>query len=78
MTKQELGCAFEIAKSSADLINENEPFNGFALPEFRPLLCTVREVARLIRWQCQRFNGTWDMEALAEIREAGRRKFEII
>jgi hypothetical protein len=54
------------------------PFLGFALKDFNPVAVTVRDVAKLIKYQCWFMNGDLDHEALNEIREHGRRKFIIL
>jgi len=79
MTKPELDQAWRLAQSDADLSAENlDIFDGFGLPGFQPVYCTQRQVARLIRWQCQYMNGEWDMAALNEIARCGRRGFQIL
>jgi hypothetical protein len=54
------------------------PFLGFGLKDFNPISVTVRDVAKLIRYQCWFMNGDLDHEALNEIREHGRRKFIVL
>ena len=76
MNKNELQEAFDLAKSDTDLtLHDFDVFFGFGLPDFEPVSCTIQQVARLIRWQCQYLNGQWDMEAFDEIRKHGRKKF---
>ena len=58
MRKCDLEAAMAIAQGDEDLTNEDIGlFNGFALPDFEPVACTLRALARLIRWQCIQFNG---------------------
>ena len=79
MNKSEFQAAFEIAKSNAELGQDPiYAFDGFGFDSFQPVVCTLRQVARLMRWQALQLNGQWDMAALSEIREAGRKKFEIV
>ena len=79
MNKVELAKAFEIAKSDVDLLQEDiSIFDGFGLVDFSPVVVTVRQVARLIRWQCGLFNGGWDSNNLQEIAFFGRKRFNII
>jgi hypothetical protein len=79
MTKTEFSKAFEIARSDMDLSGvEIESFNGFGLYGFQPIATTLQAVARLIRWQCYCLNGSIDSEALNDIRQIGKRKFEIV
>ena len=79
MTKPELAKAFEIAKSDQDLTHEDiDLFDGFGLPDFQKVTCTLRQVAGLIRWQAQYMTGGWDMSAINEIRTCGRSRFMVI
>jgi len=79
MTKNELSDAFTLAQSPDTLGNaEMDLFYGFGLPGFAPVYCTLRDVARLIRWQCSQLNGGWDREALQEIATHGRKRFQVI
>ena len=79
MTKTELGRALEIAKSDHDLSDSDfGNLSGFGLPGFRPVYTTLGAVARLIRWQCGRLDGTWDSVNLDEIARFGRRLFLIL
>lgn len=78
MTTQEFKSAFALANGPAELLGEDlAPFDGFGLPEFQPVTVTIRQVARLIRWQAQYIGGGWDSTALDEIRSCGRRRFVI-
>jgi hypothetical protein len=79
MNHPEFKAAVALAKSDVDLSNqEQDHFYGFGLPDFEPVVTTIPQVARLIRWQAQYMNGEWDMEALNEVRECGRRRFLIV
>ncbi len=79
MTNDELNRAFSIAQGGEELDDSSlDVFLGFGLPGFRPVVCTLQMVARLIRWQCQQFNGGWDAEALQEIARHGRHRFIIV
>lgn len=79
MTMNEFKWAFEIAQSKEDLSNEDDSvFMGFALKDYKPVIATYRQLARLIRWQAWQFNGSWDNEALKEIMDCGRKRFTII
>lgn len=53
-------------------------FNGFGLPDFKPVNCTIKQVAQLINWQCKMFNGQYDMQELDNIKYFGRVKFIIL
>jgi hypothetical protein len=80
MTAEQFKQASHIAfDSKVNLFKEYlSVFDGFGLPEFKPIWCTVKQVARLIRWQCQFMNGTWDTVELNSIANFGRKKFKII
>ena len=79
MNKIEFIDAMRIAKDSTiDLQNDDmDIMYGCGLPDFQPVSVSTRQVARLIRWQAQCFDGTWDSEAVNEVRQIGRRMFEI-
>ncbi len=79
MNKAEFKRVFALAKSDADLSDvDDSPLHGCALPEFQPVATTVEMVAKLVRWQGQDLFGGWDMEAVNEVHEIGRRRFLII
>jgi hypothetical protein len=79
MTKVELSKAFEIAKSGVELEDTLHLFDGFGLKDFQPVYCTLKDVAKLIRWQCQyMFGNGWDMDAFQEIAHFGKKKFIIV
>jgi hypothetical protein len=81
MRLNELKRAMQLAEDyeNVDLSKEDiEVFVGFGLSDFKPVYVTIRQVARLIRWQAQLWNGEWDSEALQEIANYGRKRFKII
>jgi len=79
MTKDEFKEAFALAESQADLSEADiDVFCGFANGGYGPVYVTIQQVARLIRWQAQYLNGQWDNEALREIAERGRGRFQIV
>ncbi len=79
MTRDEFRRAFELAGSETDLSKfDLSQFDGFGLPVFQPATVTVGQVARLLRWQALRFDGSWDMEAAHEVLECGRRRFVVV
>jgi hypothetical protein len=79
MNKAEMTQALAIAKSDADLMNEDIAiFDGYGLPDFTPVHVTVRQVARIIRWQAQYMNGEWDADEINSIANLGRKRFMII
>jgi hypothetical protein len=79
MTTQQLSAALELAQSDADLSRESiGHFDGYGLNGFEPVLCTVQQVARLVRWQCIQLNGATDADALNELAQFGRRRFIVV
>jgi hypothetical protein len=79
MTKSQLAAAFDLAKTSVDLSAESiDVFLGYALPAFDTVYVTIGQVARLIRWECGTFAGTWDMEAFQTLAHVGRARFQVL
>ena len=79
MTTQQLSDAVALARSGAALnLDDLSLFDGFGLPDFRPVACTPEALAMLVRWQCVCFDGSIDQEALNEIATAGRHRFRIV
>jgi len=79
MTRVEFRKAFELAGTETDLSKfDLSQFDGFGLPGFQPVTVTLGQVARLLRWQALRFDGSWDMEAAHEVLECGRRRFVVV
>jgi len=59
------------------VFEETAIFDGFGLADFQHIDCTIRQLACLVLWQARTFAGTWDNEAIAEIR-ANKRKFTVV
>lgn len=79
MNKAELKQALAIAKSKIDLQDQDiSIFDGYGLSDFKVVHVTVLQVARLIRWQAQYMNGSWDAEEINSIANRGRKYFQII
>jgi hypothetical protein len=79
MRTQQLEAALTLARSSVRLnIDDLAQFDGFALPDFRPVTCTLEALAMLVRWQCVCFDGSVDSEALQEIATVGRHRFTVL
>ena len=51
-------------------------FDGFGLNGFKPVACTLKDMAGLIKWQCLKYDGNIDTEALDAI-WSYRRRFTI-
>jgi len=79
MTKQEIQQATSIAMDSKVELSgvDISVFNGFGLPDFKPVRVTIRQIARLIRWQAVMFNGELDADMYNKVADAGRRKFMV-
>ena len=79
MLKTDLTRALAMARSAQPLgVDGIELFNGFGLPGFATVSCTVRALAQLVRWQCINLDGSVDAPALDEIARFGRRRFQVI
>jgi hypothetical protein len=79
MKTADLDRALALARSEASLnVADLSIFDGFALPDFRPVTCTVEALAMLVRWQCVCFDGSIDAEALQELATCGRRRFLVL
>lgn len=80
MNKAEMTQALAIAKNpEIDLTNEDiSLFDGYGLSDFTPVHVTVKQVARVIRWQAQYMDGTWDANEINSIANLGRKRFMII
>lgn len=82
MTKSEFSRAVAIAQSGRDLNIADwmhsgmEIFDGFGLPGFTPVPCTLEELAKLISYQSMQLNGEFDQDALAEVWR-NRRRFMV-
>jgi len=77
MTKTQFGEAVRIAQ--ADRIDlsgvDDSLLHGCGLPDFKPVYCTVEQVAKLVRWNCMQLNGELDAEELNNVAHIARRKF---
>ena len=81
MTTPEFKRAFAIATSEADLSNEDiGVFDGFGLRAFKPVVVSLRQLAKLIRWQALSMGDSRviaDNDNLNEIKVFGKAKFII-
>lgn len=86
MTKQEFSRAFDIAAdTNIDLSDVSyDHLHGCGLPDFQRTTTTIMPVARLIRWQCLYIGHSigappsWDEEALGELKQIARLKFDLV
>ena len=79
MTTTDLDRALALARSHVPLnMADTVIFDGFGLPDFQPVTCTVEALAALVRWQCVCFDGSIDAGALQEIAACGRRRFFVL
>lgn len=79
MTNNEFNRAFALADSDVELSDDAAHlFDGFGLSDFTPVHVTLSQVAELIRWQARNLDGSWDNDALQEVANLGRRRFNII
>jgi len=79
MSKTELAKAVKIVTEDKVIPDQDlSIFMCFALPTFKPVVCTLQLLASLISYQCLQMNGALDMQALNEIAVEGKRKFIIV
>lgn len=79
MKRSELSEAVKVARSDKDLSKvEISHFDGFGLFGFKPVHCTIDQLAALVRWQAIYLNGNIDAEALEEIATLGAKRFLIV
>ena len=80
MTAKQFKSAFEIADNPAiDLSDvDTNRIVGYGMADFKPVYVDLYVVAKEIRWHALRFDGTWDFDALDEVRRYGRKSFRII
>jgi len=79
MNKKEIVQALAIAKSNEDLsaVDDNVMI-GYGLKDFKPIHLTLRQVAKVIRWDCIRFNGELDSEEFDDFCRIAKTKFVIV
>jgi hypothetical protein len=87
MNQREFSLAVALAQSDETLptlLGENcsvrlvTLFDGFGLASFKPVTVTIRDVAALVRHEAMQMNGELSNEALTEIQNVGRHKFNIV
>lgn len=80
MNKAELQQAMALAKNPKNDLSQEDInlFSGYGLSDFQRVHVSLRQVARLIRWQAQFMDGTWDAEEINQIADRGRKFFMII
>ena len=79
MKTADLDKALALARSGVSLnLADLSLFDGFALPGFQHVTCTVEALAMLVRWQCVCLDGSIDGEALQEIATFGRHRFTVL
>lgn len=78
MTNEQLKQATELAVSKAELPKYNGWADGFGLPDFKPVFCTIPMLAEIIRWQCVMLNGAIDAESMAAIKYYGKHRFNVV
>ena len=79
MTKSQFSEALKLAQSGKDLsMFDDLPLFGCGLPDFKPVYCTIGQVARILNYQCAMFNGQWDGEELNNMAHIARRNFLIV
>lgn len=79
MNAKQFRQAVKMVDDRVDLsdVSDNQ-LDGCGLPEFQPVLTSIKVVAKHIAWQAMQLNGQWDFKALDECRNIARRKFIIV
>jgi len=72
MNKHEFNQAVNLAKTPIGF-DDTEIFDGFGLRDFKPVCCTIKAMASLIKWQALQFDGNFDQEALNVIWDCRKR-----
>ena len=79
MKTADLDTALGIARSDRPLtVADLAIFDGYGLPDFQPITCTVEALAMLVRWECLCFDGSVDGAALQGIADRGRHRFTVL
>lgn len=72
MTRKEFQRVFQAAKDGIGRMEESDSLVGIGCHKDR-VACTVGGCASFIRYQCHRFDGTWDTEELTRTQEYFKR-----
>ena len=67
MTKPELAKAVKIATDGGGTFENMHVFDGFSLPDFKQVVCTLQDLAGLVKWQAFQFDGTVSLSDIQEI-----------
>ncbi len=80
MNAKQFKDAFKIANNpNISLLDEDiAHIVGYGLPNFKPVVVTLRQAAFEMRWSSLLFNGKWDGGALNEFRALARKNFIVI
>lgn len=79
MTASQLDTALSIARSDRPLnVADLAIFDGYGLPDFQPVTCTVEALAVLLRGECVCFDSSIDSAALQGIAQRGRHRFTVL
>jgi hypothetical protein len=80
MNALQIKLATAIAQDTTiDLSKENDGvLYGCGLPDFERVAVSIRCVAKLMRWQCQCLDGSWDWKQFNEDLPSYRDKMTII
>jgi hypothetical protein len=82
MTKQQFQMVLALAQDTEVSLRDADVqyLIGYALPDFKPVVSTLRPLAAMLRWQAQCLNGSWDETAIQECYEfwVRRRRVELL
>lgn len=75
MTKNQFDAAVKMASEGTFGDADDTVLHGCGLPDFKPVTVTLAAAARFIAWHCQCLNGSFDSEALNDMRNISRKKW---
>ena len=77
MTHQEFKTAVKLAETGEYDNVDIDILFGCGLPDFKPVTITMDCAAKFIHQHAMQFNGSWDTDALNEVRQISRRNWLI-
>lgn len=78
-TAKQFKQAFKRAGSDEDFTNVNIAlFMEYGKKTYKPVYCSIKQLAALIRYQCMYLDGEWDMEELQSLKKCSVNKFIIL
>jgi hypothetical protein len=79
MNRIQISKALAIAQSSEDLSDvDDSTLIGYGLPDFTTTYVTLRQVAKMLRWQCFYFTGEINAEEFDQFCKLAKNRILII